>query len=112
MRIPITVEYTIPTHIIQPYFSASFNNILLLNKEAKVDRIYFSSVSLQDSKFRGYQFGLSLGVGVRCNVNPTSYFFLKNEFESRMPAVGMGYILDFQRCKSWMINFGYGFKIR
>jgi len=111
LRIPFSVEYTMSKGKFQPYVALTYNNIFLLNAEYAAykvvnDRYFLDLVTLQK-----YQMGFALGVGLKYNVKNESYFFLKNEFEYRLPSNNMQHVLDYCKYKSLMVNIGYGFHL-
>jgi hypothetical protein len=112
VRIPFTIEYSLSPKKLQPYISASYNNILILNESHEVTRMDVSFPYIEESYARKYQFGVALGLGLRYNMNSKSYIFLKNEFEYRVPAAKFGWILDHTMVYSDLISFGCGFKIK
>jgi hypothetical protein len=112
LRVPLTIEYTMPFEHLQPFFSLSYNNILLLNAEYEVVRVYGNSRTPEETFFREYQYGASVGLGLRYKVKGDNYIFVKNEFEYRIPGANFGYVLDQSRVYSCMIYFGIGFKLK
>jgi len=111
-RIPITVEYTLQTEKLQPFFSLSYNNILLSNAQNEILKGREDSQTAEFTYFRKYQFGASLGLGLKYNLSKNTYIYLKSEFEYRIPGANFGYVLDQTNVFSNMINIGYGFKIK
>jgi hypothetical protein len=111
IRVPLVLEYTLSSKKFQPFISASYNNTFLFNTEQKVMRINTFNTYEEKTYFRKYEYGASIGFGLRYNLNGKSYFYLKNEVEYRMPSANLNWVLDYQRFYSWLINFGYGFKI-
>ena len=112
IRVPITVEYTIPLKKIQPFVSAGYENIFLTSPSYSVYRMHLNQLFEEDTKFRSYQAGFIAGVGVKYLFSPGAYIFLKNEVEYRIPVAKFGWVLDNQRITSDMLSFGIGFKIR
>lgn len=112
IRVPITVEYSIPLEKLQPYFSLSYNNVLLSNTSYEILRVHLNQQDPIESYFRKYQYGAALGVGLRYMLSGKNYFFVKGEYEYRIPGANFGYVLDETSVYSGMINFGYGFKIK
>jgi hypothetical protein len=88
----------------------SYNNVLILNAKHSVQRI--DNYYPLNSPFRAYQFGVSLGLGLRYILENKSYIFLKNEFGYRIPGANFGYVLDNTRVYSDLITIGYGIKIK
>ena len=112
IRIPLILEYTLSSKKLQPFISASYNNTLIFNTEHEVLKINTFSTHEEETYFRKYQYGASVGFGLRYSLNGKSYLYLKNEVEYRMPSANFNWVLDYQRVYSWLINFGYGFKIK
>ncbi len=112
VRVPLTLEYNVPVEKLQPFFSLSYNNIFLSNINYEVIRVSPSTRDPEFTYFRKYQYGASLGLGLRYKFKDDFYIYLKNEFECRFPGANYGYVLDETRIYSWMINFGCGFKIK
>jgi hypothetical protein len=110
LSIPLTVDYSFPLEKLQPFISMSYNNVLILNAKYSAQRI--DNYYPLDSYFRKYQFGVSLGLGLRYILENKSYFFLKNEFGYRIPGANFGYVLDKTRVYSDLITIGYGIKIK
>lgn len=112
LRIPMTVEYSLPTRKLQPYISLTYNNILIFNESHEVKRMDVSFPYVEESYARKYQFGVSAGLGVRYNMDSRSYLFLKNELEYRVPAAKFGWVLDHTHVYTDLLSFGVGFKIK
>jgi len=49
---------------------------------------------------------MSLGMGFKYKLKNDAYFFLKNEFEYRLPSANLRNILDYTRTESWLISVG------
>ncbi len=112
LRLPLTIEYSMPLENVQPFISLSYNNILLLNTDYEVIRVYGNSRTPERTYFRKYQYGATVGFGLRFKIKEDTYYFLKNEFEYRIPGANLGYVLDQSRVYSYMISAGFGFKIK
>ncbi len=110
LRIPLAIEYSLPATRFQPFISIAYKNIILINPEYEINRV--DREYPIESYFRKYQYGVSLGLGVRYNLKNTSYLFINNEFEYRKPLINFAWVLDHTNVKSYLINFGYGFKIK
>jgi hypothetical protein len=110
LSIPLTIDYSFPFEKLQPFISMSYNNVLILNAKHSVQRI--DNYYPLNSPFRAYQFGVSLGLGLRYILENKSYIFLKNEFGYRIPGANFGYVLDNTRVYSDLITIGYGIKIK
>lgn len=112
IRVPLIFEYSLTETKIQPFISLGYNNVFLLNPSwsaLRVDRGDNYNVS---GSFEKYQFGFSAGLGLKCNLNATKYFFMKSDIEYRIPSVNSGNTLDYQKICSLLINAGFGFKIK
>jgi hypothetical protein len=112
LRIPLTFDYTFGTGNLQPYLSLSYNNIFLINRTYKIIRTDRGKNYGEDSRFRGYEYGLSPALGFRWKLDDKSYIFEKNEFEFRKSLANFNYILDYQKINSWLISVGYGFRFK
>ncbi len=112
LRVPITVEYTMPLEKLLPFVSISYDNVLLLSTDYEVVSVHGTNRNPEYTYFRKYQYGASFGFGVKYKLNNNNYLFLKNEFEYRIPGAGLGYVLDESKVYSYMINLGYSFKIK
>ena len=112
VRVPLTLAYNVPAEKLQPFFSLSYDNIFLSKIDYEVIRVSPSTRDPEFTYFRKYQYGASLGLGLRYKFSDDLYIYLKNEFECRFPGANYGYVLDETRIYSWMINFGCGFKIK
>ena len=109
LSIPLTIEYALPARKLQPFFSASFNNIIILNSEYEVYK--FDNTIPETTHFLTWQFGFNGGMGLCYNLKNSSYFFLKADFEYRMPSANLRNILDYYRVYSIMVGMGYGFRL-
>jgi hypothetical protein len=109
LSIPIAVEYFLPAKKLQPFFTASINNIFILNPEFEVYK--FDNTVPEKTYFRNYQIGLDGGIGLRYNLKKNSYFYLKADFEYRFPSANLNYALDYYRVYSVMVGVGYGFRL-
>jgi hypothetical protein len=112
LRIPLTFEYTFGLKKLQPFISLSYNNVFLLNPQYEIIRIMSYYDDPQTSHFRKYEFGISPGLGLRINMDPKTFIFVKSEFEYRKSLVNFNDILDYHRVSSWLISAGIGFKIK
>lgn len=108
IRFPLTLQYIVPVNRLQPFFSLGLNNILILNPKSSVYQVGYYP---QESRFRKYEIGVSLGFGADLTLNNGGYVFIRNEFEYRMPEPVSGYILDHHRVLSDIISIGLGIKI-
>lgn len=112
LRVPIILEYSFPARKFQPFISAGYTNILLLNPKYEVRHIKsINSSSIVNTAFRHYQIGLVSSIGLRFKIDDRSNIFIKTDFEYRKPSVSDNYLLDFQNVKAWMINMGYSLKL-
>jgi hypothetical protein len=109
LSLPLSVDYSLPFKKIQPYFSASFNNIFILNSEYEVHK--FDNTVPEKTTFRKYQIGLAAGLGLKYILKNGSYFSLNTGFEYRFPSANFNWVLDFYRVYSWNIGLGYGFRL-
>jgi hypothetical protein len=112
LRIPLTFEYSFGSKKLQPFISMSYNNIFLLNRQYDILRIYSYYNDPEASYFRKYQFGISPGLGLRMNMDPKTFIFVKGEYEYRKSLVNFNYILDYHKVSSWLVSAGIGFKIK
>ncbi len=113
IRIPMTVEYSLPFKKIKPFVSLSYNHIFLTNIDYDINRIdEMGKVIDYNSAFRKYQFGLSGHIGLKYNFKNNSYIFLDNEFEYRRSFNNFANYLDYHYVNSWLINIGYGFCLK
>lgn len=112
VRIPLTFEYSFGLNKLQPFISLSYNNVFLLNPQYEIIRIMSYYDDPQTSHFRKYQFGISPGLGLRINMDPKTFIFVKSEFEYRKSLVNFNDILDYHRVSSWLVSAGIGFKIK
>jgi hypothetical protein len=108
--LPLMIEYSFPVRKIQPYLSAGYHNIFVINPEWYAHRTEYEWWTI-DSDFRDYQFGLLLGAGFRFWQKNQSFFYLKNEAEYRQPLVNLGHFFDYHSALSWKISAGYGFSL-
>jgi hypothetical protein len=112
LRIPLTIDYTFPKAKLQPFLSVSYVNVILLNSKFAAYKVYNNTLWPENAYLRKYQYGFSLGLGLKFNLKNDTYIFIKNEFEYRIPSANLHYVLDNIRCKAWLINLGYGFSIK
>jgi hypothetical protein len=112
LRVPLTVDYLFTKKRLQPFASFSYVNVLLLNKDYEVMRTEQGEPVLEEHCYlRSYEFGLSLGLGIKYNFENGSYFIIRNQGEMRFPSANLRFALDYLRTKSWLINVGYGFRL-
>ena len=113
VRIPMTLDYTFQTAKLQPFISVSYVNSFLLNSHYAANMVGDpSTVSPAINYMRKYQYGFALGFGLKYKLKTDSYIFVKNELEYRIQGEHFGYTMDYVRCKSWSMNFGYGFRLK
>jgi hypothetical protein len=109
LSFPLAIEYSLPAKKLQPYFSASFNNIVILNSAYEVYK--FDNTIPEQTHFLTWQLGFDGGMGLRYNLKNNSYFYMKADFEFRMPSANMRNVLDYYRVYSVMLGAGYGFRL-
>jgi hypothetical protein len=113
--IPLMLEYSFPTKKFQPFLTAGFDNIFIINSNTSV-RIYYPDINYLagevDSNFRGYHYGIQAGFGLRYIKSNKSYFFIKCNYEFRKPASSsLNDVFDYHYVNSVMLNVGYGFSL-
>ncbi|MBN2613484.1 MAG: hypothetical protein JXB00_18155 [Bacteroidales bacterium] len=117
LRVPFIIEYAIPTGDLEPLISFGYHNIFILNPEYDAKAIYEINPSRyyyypMQSDFRKYQFGFSAGLGLKYVFNNSQYIYLKGNYEYRFPSVNLNHIFDYHFVNSFMLNIGYGIKIK
>lgn len=112
IRIPIGIEYWIPSKVVRPFVSAGINNCIILNPEYSVKYIGEFSTTNIDSEFRKYNFGFTGSAGIKFFFPNNGYISIKGDYEYRIPSTNTGYVLDYATVNSFMISLGYGISIQ
>ncbi len=117
IRMPIMVDYSLLNKKIQPFLSAGFSPILIINPENET-RLVSKSISGYEnisqpyvSEFRNYQIGLLAGFGIRYYPSDRSNIYVKIDIEYSFPATNFHAVLDYHYVTAYIINFGYSYSL-
>lgn len=111
IRLPLNIQYEFGSKKIQPVIFAGYSACLYLGAEYAA---YYHSGNVdapQNSDLRKFQHGFNGGLGIKYNLKNSNYFFIKGNFEYRIPSADLNYVFDYVRHTSIIVNFGYAFEI-
>jgi hypothetical protein len=101
IQVPLGLQYTFPVKSLQPYVSLSYMSVFLPNSTISYENL-ISDVSqgVYTFKYRVYQSGLSLDLGLKYKLRKDNYLFIQNKIE-----------YSHIRIFTDVLNFGAGFSI-
>lgn len=118
MRIPVSIEYSLPGKRIQPFATATYNNILYLNSESYYQNM--TPVPYDNSRYtysrphelaaRKYNMGFCAGFGLYFNITPKTY--LKTYIAYELSLLELKTLFDNKRIQSGFFNIAYGVRLR
>ncbi|MFC0876682.1 hypothetical protein ACE01N_08805 [Saccharicrinis sp. FJH2] len=121
LNVPLILEYNIPLNKkIQPTLFTGLSNSIIFYHRYSVSYIrvthdkYFHPIYTEffaEPKSSTYHMGVMAGIGFRYFMKNTNYFFIKGQYEYRVPFISREHFLDYQRINSVQLFLGYGFKI-
>ncbi|HYW95325.1 MAG TPA: hypothetical protein VE870_07050 [Bacteroidales bacterium] len=114
IRIPLLFGYTLPGTKLRPKFSVGLNSVLLPGREFAASRYVPENdieFPVNDDRFTGFHFGLTLGTEFMYKVNEKLDLKLGLAYERRAPASNFRHLMDYQVIHSLAVNFGASFTI-
>jgi hypothetical protein len=117
LKVPLMLQYTLPTKKIIPFVMLGFNNVFLLNynvnaayKLYPLEETYNMPVD-QTGRLKKYQIGFLACIGAKYQISESKYIFTSSNFEYRKQLFDTGSILDSHSEPGIQLTFGYGFKL-
>jgi hypothetical protein len=104
IRIPITIEYSLPGKKISPFIFTSYTNAFLASKDYEI-------LYEDDESIRNILFGIGGGLGCKFFLNDKVYCTLRCQYEHMGSYNRTHKFIDCVKLNSFISNAGVGFRI-